>query len=962
MDNSNGFGVAPPHLRAKRRSGIFSDLLKVRIALDIAKAMRYLHSHRPPVVHRDLKSPNIVLASFDPLSPTVCKVIDFGSSQMLTGTTTGRVVTNPVWLAPEIMENRPYSGKVDVYSYGVILYEVFAELEYYGNLSYMFQVEEMVLRGERPKIPSRVAPEYANIIKMCWSQEAFDRPSFIQIVEMWRDVIDILPELESIRGDISRAPDEFDELLKMEKELELRDREIETGMLKEAGGTVRGTRTSRLSTCEDINDTTRRSAKESARAVMRENSITSKELYIAPFLENVGFTSARPQGFTDFQEIFSPSDKNKDDVNLEHAQRMEKYMALELLHGAERTDASIIAEIQTEFPNTKGFLGFLEEHEVEAGSPSPQSTPLSKRRSAHSKSSSRSTSKRNSLGNVHAIDRRSSDYSMSQGSPPNPSALPVALLRVSGDASEKEAGSRVGSPAGEASAMKPDCSSIRTSPTSPQNVSASRPRSTSRKLKYMFTTRSTSEGFAKGRSYGKRVRVSTPDPQMHYSAESHKMEVSFSSEKDQNSGLFTSTSTQSDLRANGNESRSSKILRSPFNIIHKATNSRSNSPSLPPSVMSLLEKGKGSEDKSTASPLKTMSKREQRTVHKPFLGTWSIQNEPDPLTTNALNEELSGPDGRNVYPRVTIDNKKVTATVLCMSTLERNHRCEVWAGLSSGQIVVFDGYARTTVGKIDAHTGPVLAMTSMGRKVVWSCDERMMVKAWHPLSWKLRREVSLASLRPSAPISCLLSAGDILFIGAGAEIYMMDYSRGVHDKQKKSPLQVIYGNVRTFILHSHALWVGTSAGLVRANTNNLTVTSSESIDGGVHDMLAVGADVWTCNGNGSLSVWDGETGMNLRALSLNFGPSPRRLLLVQSMVWCQRQDGSVSLWDAKCHKQLLDIGHPTAGDSATACGMATIAQDVWVATTRRISVWSEEDVYESVKQIEKTKPIIDNVR
>ncbi len=56
----------------------------MRIAADIAAGMLYLHSHTPPIVHRDLRSPNVFIMNFDENAPVVAKVADFGLAQHMT--------------------------------------------------------------------------------------------------------------------------------------------------------------------------------------------------------------------------------------------------------------------------------------------------------------------------------------------------------------------------------------------------------------------------------------------------------------------------------------------------------------------------------------------------------------------------------------------------------------------------------------------------------------------------------------------------------------------------------------------------------------------------------------------------------------------------------------------------------------------------------------------------------------
>src|SRR5690349_8052541 len=108
--------------------------------------MRFLHSLSPPLIHRDLKSANVLvclsgvrsflvlilcvkLASCNPMDPVVAKVTDFGLSSELVlpaikESSVTRAVMNPTWLAPEITKGDEYSEKSDVYSFGIIVNEV----------------------------------------------------------------------------------------------------------------------------------------------------------------------------------------------------------------------------------------------------------------------------------------------------------------------------------------------------------------------------------------------------------------------------------------------------------------------------------------------------------------------------------------------------------------------------------------------------------------------------------------------------------------------------------------------------------------------------------------------------------------------------------------------------------------------------------------------------------------------
>ena len=101
------------------------------VLLDIAHGMLFLHTAMPPIIHRDLKSPNILLCRIcrdeetlknkyptpefikkSTASTATAKVADFGLSMRRRNSVTERVVDNPTWLAPEILAKQPYSTLV----------------------------------------------------------------------------------------------------------------------------------------------------------------------------------------------------------------------------------------------------------------------------------------------------------------------------------------------------------------------------------------------------------------------------------------------------------------------------------------------------------------------------------------------------------------------------------------------------------------------------------------------------------------------------------------------------------------------------------------------------------------------------------------------------------------------------------------------------------------------------------
>ncbi|KAE9260117.1 hypothetical protein PR003_g34504, partial [Phytophthora rubi] len=92
---------------------------KATIALHVCHALTYLHSLSPPVIHRDLKSCNILLNH-----AMEAKVIDFGISRERMDQTMTAGVGTSLWMAPEVMLGEKYDDKADMFSFGVVLSEL----------------------------------------------------------------------------------------------------------------------------------------------------------------------------------------------------------------------------------------------------------------------------------------------------------------------------------------------------------------------------------------------------------------------------------------------------------------------------------------------------------------------------------------------------------------------------------------------------------------------------------------------------------------------------------------------------------------------------------------------------------------------------------------------------------------------------------------------------------------------
>ncbi|MBA0588739.1 hypothetical protein Gorai_001831 [Gossypium raimondii] len=158
---------------------------RVHMALDVARGMNYLHHCNPPIIHRDLKSSNLLVDK-----NWIVKVGDFGLSRLKHETylTTKTGKGTPQWMAPEVLRNEPSDEKSDIYSFGVILWELATEKIPWDNLNSMQVIGAVGFMNQRLEIPKEVDPRWSSIIESCWQRDPQCRPTFHELLDKLRDL------------------------------------------------------------------------------------------------------------------------------------------------------------------------------------------------------------------------------------------------------------------------------------------------------------------------------------------------------------------------------------------------------------------------------------------------------------------------------------------------------------------------------------------------------------------------------------------------------------------------------------------------------------------------------------------------------------------------------------------------------------------------------------------------------
>lgn len=167
---------------------------RLTMAKDIAMGMCYLHECKPPILHRDLKSLNLLLKDpvTSPADPVCVKITDFGVARILENDCLMTGTTGTLhWMAPEVLSNKPYSLMADVYSFGIVLWEICARDVPYRSMHPMAIPLKVVQNKERPNlsvIPSTCPDKMKVLISQCWQHEPSRRPDFGQILDVLESI------------------------------------------------------------------------------------------------------------------------------------------------------------------------------------------------------------------------------------------------------------------------------------------------------------------------------------------------------------------------------------------------------------------------------------------------------------------------------------------------------------------------------------------------------------------------------------------------------------------------------------------------------------------------------------------------------------------------------------------------------------------------------------------------------
>ncbi|XP_075939805.1 mitogen-activated protein kinase kinase kinase 7 isoform X1 [Anarhichas minor] len=155
-----------------------------------SQGVAYLHGMKPKaLIHRDLKPPNLLLV----LGGTVLKICDFGTAcDIQTHMTNNK--GSAAWMAPEVFEGNNYSEKCDVFSWGIILWEVITRRKPFDEIGGpAFRIMWAVHNGTRPPLINNLPKPLESLMTRCWSKDPSQRPSMEEIVKIMTHLMKYFP-------------------------------------------------------------------------------------------------------------------------------------------------------------------------------------------------------------------------------------------------------------------------------------------------------------------------------------------------------------------------------------------------------------------------------------------------------------------------------------------------------------------------------------------------------------------------------------------------------------------------------------------------------------------------------------------------------------------------------------------------------------------------------------------------
>lgn len=168
-----------------KQFGMLEESLIHVYARDLLMGLAYLHTHQPPVVHRDIKGANVLMAEDASVERDLrAKLSDFGCSKRAEQTLSNTMRGSIPWMAPEVIRNTGYGRAADIWSFGCVLVEMASAKSPWGKFDNpMAAMCKIGMSKETPPVPEQLSDLCKDLIGRCLQRDPSDRPTAKSLVE-----------------------------------------------------------------------------------------------------------------------------------------------------------------------------------------------------------------------------------------------------------------------------------------------------------------------------------------------------------------------------------------------------------------------------------------------------------------------------------------------------------------------------------------------------------------------------------------------------------------------------------------------------------------------------------------------------------------------------------------------------------------------------------------------------------
>ncbi|KAF0699622.1 Aste57867_9805 [Aphanomyces stellatus] len=148
---------------------------RLQMIMDVARGLQFLHSFN--IVHRDLKSLNLLITDEGRV-----KLADFGIAKVAQDEFMTRCCGTYQWMAPEVIVSQSYSVSADIYSFGVVMWEICEASVPFADTPAALVAMAVIQENKRPTISPNIPTPLKDLIARCWHKDAGIRPDAATIV------------------------------------------------------------------------------------------------------------------------------------------------------------------------------------------------------------------------------------------------------------------------------------------------------------------------------------------------------------------------------------------------------------------------------------------------------------------------------------------------------------------------------------------------------------------------------------------------------------------------------------------------------------------------------------------------------------------------------------------------------------------------------------------------------------